>query len=115
MAVIAGIDEVGYGPSLGPLVVCSYSFRATTDAVDFWKVLDRAVTRTPDGRRLPVADSKELYSPSRGIGALEPTALAFLGTLPGLPGRSFSGLATRLSLDGDKTLLSPWYDGADFP
>ncbi len=113
MTVIAGIDEVGYGPSLGPLVVCSFAFRAVRPDADLWKALDAAVSREPDANRLPVGDSKAIYSPARGIGALEPTALAFLATLPGLPGKSFCGLASRLALEGERSLSSPWYRDQD--
>jgi ribonuclease HII len=114
MPVIAGIDEVGYGPSLGPLVVCSFAFRTARPAPDLWELLDSAVSREADGRRLPVNDSKLLYSPDRGIGALEPTALAFLAMLPQLPGRSFRRLASRVCVGGDDALSSPWYQDADF-
>lgn len=109
MSVIAGIDEVGYGPSLGPLVVASYAFRTARPDLDLWRALDSAVTRRPDGNRLPVDDSKELYAPARGIGTLEPTALAFLAVLPDLPGRTFLGLANRLSID-ESAVQAPWYD-----
>ena len=115
MAIIAGIDEVGYGPKLGPLVVCATAFRSANPAVDLWKDLAPAVGRTARSRGLPVADSKRLFSQGRGIGTLEPTACAFLSLLPLLPGRSFRGLVARLTVGGDDTLAAlPWYRANDF-
>ncbi|MBI2933772.1 MAG: hypothetical protein HYY16_19180, partial [Planctomycetes bacterium] len=114
MPVIAGVDEVGYGPWLGPLVVCSTAFRAAQPELELWEALRSAVAREPDGERLAVNDSKELYSPARGIGGLEPTVLSFLAMLPELPGTSFRALACRLSLERSLALCAPWYEGADF-
>ena len=112
-SVVAGIDEVGYGPSLGPLVVCSYAFRVARPGSDLWETLHPAVTRRPGGEGLTVCDSKEAYSPDRGIGTLEPTALSFLSMLPHLPGRSLRGLIARLALQGERALEAPWYAGSD--
>ena len=83
--ILAGVDEVGYGPLLGPLVVGRSAARVPAEAdgvPDLWKLLKPAVSVTRDraGRRLHVADSKKVYSPSKaavGLRELERTALAF--------------------------------------
>ena len=75
----AGIDEAGYGPVLGPLVVALSAFDCTRDDPSLWVALRGAVRKTVPGRsaRLPVADSKELYQGGKGLACLETTALAF--------------------------------------
>lgn len=113
MALVAGIDEVGYGPKLGPLVVSAFAFKVADPAIDLWKALAPAVTDRPSRDRLPVLDSKELYSPSAGIGALEPTALSFLSLLPGRPGGTFRRLLESVALEPPSP-TDPWYVGADF-
>ena len=113
MPVIAGIDEVGYGPKLGPLVVCAAAFRVSDPAADLWTALAPAVSDRPARDRIPVLDSKELFSQAAGVGTLEPTALAFLSMLPDRPTSSFRALLDRVALEppGGE---APWYRGADF-
>lgn len=68
MAVIAGIDEAGYGPMLGPLVVARSVWEvpsqtlASGAAPDLWLLLRSAVTKAGDGHRQRIAidDSKKL-------------------------------------------------------
>jgi ribonuclease HII len=87
MAIWAGIDEAGYGPKLGPLVVAGAAFRldvAPREGI-LWDVLSEAVTRQARGAvdRLVVYDSKKVYSPSLGLKRLEEGVLSFLHLLSG--------------------------------
>jgi hypothetical protein len=65
--ILAGIDEAGYGPTLGPLCVAMSAFRLREwspgeESPDLWKRLSRAICRSPaDAKgRIPIADSKAL-------------------------------------------------------
>lgn len=81
MPVLVGIDEAGYGPTLGPLVVAATAWHLPLKHVasDLWELLDEAVSRTAErsARRLVVGDSKQVYDRKRGIHTLERTVLAF--------------------------------------
>jgi ribonuclease HII len=85
MPWIIGIDEAGYGPKLGPLVMTSAACRVP-DALagaNLWQILRRAVRRqrsTADGRIL-VEDSKVVYTTARGLHDLETGVLAVLPIL----------------------------------
>ena len=82
MPIVIGIDEAGYGPMLGPLVVASAAFDVPGDdpQADLWKLLHKSVRCTKRGNKahLFVADSKIVYDGGRGLCELERTILAFL-------------------------------------
>src|SRR5438105_1330914 len=64
-----GIDEAGYGPNLGPFVMCVTACRTPEPKMDLWHTMRAAVRRhedEDDGRML-VADSKLVYSPAKGL------------------------------------------------
>ncbi len=82
MVLWAGVDEAGYGPRLGPLVVAGTAF-AVQERVpppDLWDLLADAVAKNARGSdgRLVVNDSKKVYSPATGLKRLEEGVLAFL-------------------------------------
>jgi ribonuclease HII len=90
MVILTGIDEAGFGPILGPLVISSSTFSLPHHLLttDLWQVLKKSVgnKRKHLAGRLLVADSKKVYSRSLGIGHLERTVLACLRCLGKEPG-----------------------------
>jgi hypothetical protein len=80
MPWIIGIDEAGYGPNLGPLVMTSVACRVPEKLLhaNLWGLLRRAVRRHPSDadRRIWIEDSKIVYSTTRGLHDLEAGVLA---------------------------------------
>ena len=117
MAVVAGIDEAGYGPLLGPLVVSGVAFQVPEALAEtsLWDVLKQSVTRRPSAKdlRLPILDSKKLYATKAGLGALERAALVLLRTR----GRQAPTLRRLLAVvaprSADELSFYPWYGALD--
>jgi hypothetical protein len=93
--IIAGIDEAGYGPLLGPLVVSAVAF-STPEALDpadtslagsLARKLSRAVTTRPPvrGGKLIIADSKIVHRLSHGLAHMERAVLSMVRLLPQFP------------------------------
>lgn len=82
MPLWAGIDEAGYGPALGPLVVAGSAFvtREPPREGVLWELLREGVAKAPRGSagRLIVNDSKVVYSGPSGLRRLEEGVLGFL-------------------------------------
>ena len=95
-----GTDEAGYGPNLGPLVISTTSWElpAPGPEFDLYAALSAAVDRDSNagGAKLHLADSKQVYSPGRGLASLETSALALLAQTGPIP-RTFQELAARLT------------------
>ena len=116
MAVLVGIDEAGFGPILGPLVVSSSTFSLPRHLLgsDLWQVLRKSIGNRRKGLagRLLIADSKKAYSKSVGIRELERTVLASLRCLGGKCG-TLGELLMLLCPDCVERLGDyPWYVGA---
>ena len=82
MATLIGIDEAGYGPLLGPLVVSAVSLEMPEKLFrsDHWNVLSKAVSQQKKGLcgRLLITDSKKAYSRKNGIDHLRRTVLSVI-------------------------------------
>ena len=116
MTVLVGIDEAGFGPILGPLVVSSSALSLPHDLLksDLWQVLRRSLSnrRKRLAGRLLVADSKKAYSKSTGIKHLERTVLTALKCLGQEP-TTLTELAERICPSCLGRLSAyPWYQDA---
>jgi len=116
MVVVVGIDEAGFGPILGPLVVSSSTFALPHHLLtaDLWQVLRKSLSdkRKRLAGRLLVTDSKKAYSRALGIKHLERTVLTVLkclGKEPATLGELLDLLAPRFL---EQLRDYPWYEGA---
>jgi hypothetical protein len=121
VAILAGIDEAGFGPVLGPLVVSAAVFELPDEllGVSLWDLLSGAVSRKPSAKRpaVAIADSKTLYSRRRsaGLAHLERGVLGMLaasGSRPATLGRLLAAAAP-----GARKHLAryAWYADGDMP
>ncbi len=112
MGIVIGMDEAGYGPNLGPLVITATVWQVPDDPseFDFWSTLADVVSQTrpkKNDERLHVADSKQVHSPARGLRDLERSIRPLL-QLAGAPLGSFQKLAHWLiGLDEADVASSP--------
>ncbi len=117
MAILAGIDEAGYGPLLGPLIVTGVAFDVPDASLGdcLWKRLRRSISKRASSRshRLPILDSKKLFHRKDGIATLERTALV-MSAAADLPARSFREFLRTLAPNAlDDLHRYPWYRNFD--
>lgn len=121
-ALAIGIDEAGYGPRLGPLVVTAAAFERPACEPDLWGLFGGVVTARPRRPRareagfapLLVADSKLVYRSGSGLAGLERGALAFALLAFGGRGQDSLtdlGLVRALSRGSFDPSGLPWYEG----
>jgi hypothetical protein len=121
--IIAGIDEAGYGPLLGPLVVSAAALELEgvpmveePEAVPcLWRLLREAVAKKAPAKkgRLLIADSKVVHHLTDGNKQLERGVLAFLRTLDtesAAAELTAAALLERLGCTNHELTTHPWYE-----
>ena len=85
MGLLIGMDEAGYGPNFGPLVVTVtvWDIPGSPREFDLWGAMADVASQSPSKEllKLQIADSKQVYSPGRGLAALEKAVLSALRML----------------------------------
>ncbi len=124
MGWIIGMDEAGYGPNLGPLVLAAtvWEVPGSPQATDLWSAFGEVAAREPsdDLVQLHIADSKEVYSPSIGLGALERGVLAALGVVSRVPSelQELFEIVGACAAEREATrdhARDLWFDDAELP
>ncbi len=121
-----GIDEAGYGPLLGPLVVAGVSWRTPNGAGDLARALARRVIRRPRrvagaldaGRPVVVDDSKVVHG-RLGRAGLVRGVHALVEALGHAPPRSLADALACYGVFGASDLAPPRWaaglEGVPFP
>ena len=114
MAILVGIDEAGYGPLLGPLVVSASVFEVTDDLLEtcLWQALRGSVakTRQQSRGRVVINDSKKLHDGTGRYQTLQRGVLAWLTAADAPAPARLADLLARLGADCSGELRDyPWY------
>ena len=110
MNFLAGVDEAGLGPILGPLVVAGVAM-AGPEGLDPWKLLQRHVSRRTQSKgKVRVADSKKVNQGPHGLLHLEETALVFWTALHGELPSDLGQWLRHLGADLELLQRCPWYE-----
>jgi hypothetical protein len=113
-----GLDEAGYGPNLGPLVVASTACHVPDgNPKCLWTRLARTVRRREDSDdgRLLIDDSKKVNEGPTGLAKLEAGVLAALSAArPSLPATVLAYLESVAVGDSlDDMRAEPWFEPED--
>ncbi|MEZ5965613.1 MAG: hypothetical protein R3F56_17395 [Planctomycetota bacterium] len=113
--ILAGVDEAGLGPLLGPLVIGGVALEGPSGK-DPWQLLKKLVCRGESKKgKIRVADSKKVHQGAHKLAQVERTALTFLGAhLESLPA-SLRELLAALGVDIGRLSRCPWYGELDTP
>lgn len=122
MGFVIGMDEAGYGPNLGPLVVAAtvWEVPGSPKSVNFWDQFGGLVVQHPprSAHEIQIADSKVVHDTAKGVGPLERGVLAAWGMLAGHPVSlmdwwSQIAIQPLKSREFDAVSVEPWFQDVD--
>ena len=115
MKTLIGIDEAGFGPNLGPLIISAsvWEIRDEYHADALWQSLAPTISQSGKigAHQIHVADSKEVHQSSKGIGPLERSVRVLLDAA-GHSLTDWKKLTQTLDKKYGDTTGEPWFDNA---
>lgn len=116
MRLVLGVDEAGYGPNLGPLVVAVSAWAVDSrlevlDGLEPFAPEFQAASWTPRSAFVPFGDSKKIYQSGKGLGGLNSAVRFFESIFEGNPSqnRPWFELDPLAQEDLARVELHPWY------
>jgi len=120
--IVIGVDEAGYGPNIGPLVIAASAWSvplpmdASASLASTLPAVFTPKSYRPGCQHIPLGDSKQLYTPGQGLQTLEAGLLACLTQMPTISPALSGGLEqlfeSLLLSDPSEAELpkAVWYD-----
>ena len=116
MRLVLGVDEAGYGPNLGPLVVAVSAWAVDSrlevlDGLEPFAPEFKAASWTPRSAFVPFGDSKKIYQSGKGLAGLNFALRFFESIFEGKPPqkRPWFELGRLAQEDLSRVELHPWY------
>ena len=116
MRLVLGVDEAGYGPNLGPLVVAVSAWAVDSrlevlDGLEPFAPEFQAASWTPRSAFVPFGDSKKIYQSGKGLAGLNFALRFFESIFEGKPPqkRPWFELGQLAQEDLSRVESHPWY------
>ena len=113
--LLVGVDEAGYGPSMGPLTICATAWRVpiSFDACKMSQLLEPeflAKPIRPTSTHVPIGDSKKIHREKLAVEGLLLGARFQCFAMDGaIPLDWDSRIASFARQDGERLVKIPWY------
>ncbi|MEO0481579.1 MAG: hypothetical protein AAF196_19075 [Planctomycetota bacterium] len=108
--ILAGLDEAGLGPLLGPLVAAGTVLEGPA-GVDPWEALAEVAARArPNKRQIQVTDSKKVHNGPNAKLRLERTVLTSLALFREALPETSADLLESLAIDVSRFEALPWFE-----
>ncbi len=113
--LVIGVDEAGYGPSMGPLTICATAWRVpcSFDAGEMSGLLEPeflAKPIRPDSKHIPIGDSKKIHRDAMAVEGLILGARFLCFELDGKIASEWDArISSFASLDWKRIAAIPWY------
>ena len=110
-----GVDEAGYGPSMGPLTICATAWRlpSSLDACEMTSLLEPEFLAKPirsNSTHVPIGDSKKIHRAALAVEGLILGARFLCLQIEGTRHSHWdSNLATFARQDWERLASIPWY------
>ena len=113
--LLIGVDEAGYGPSMGPLTICATAWRVPSsfDACEMTTLLEPEFLAKPiksTSTHVPIGDSKKIHREALAVEGLILGAKFLCFEIDGMIHSEWdSNLAAFARQDWDRLASIPWY------